>query len=366
VSHHDSFRVHLEDGQVLEAKVLGTDPQTDVALLQIDGAHELPVVHLGQSQELAVGDWVVAVGSPLGLEQSVTRGIVSAKGRGSLGLYADGYADFVQTDAAISPGNSGGPLFNLRGEVVGMNTAVSGIGQGLGFAVPIDQVKNVLAALHDEGKVRRGWLGISGSDQNPQPGRPPQRGARVSAVHPSTPAAKAGLRDGDLVTRVDGRAVEDFDDLRGRIGEHPPGDEVALEVTRAGKALRLTATLSERPSPTALGRFGTAQPAPMTRADPSRPGPEVQPRLQPPSPPTRLGVEVESTSAGLEIRRVMPGSLAQRLGLKTGDLLTEVNGHRVSNPRDVANALASSPDKTTVRAQRGEVSYHGAVQRFGG
>ncbi|MCA9056802.1 MAG: trypsin-like peptidase domain-containing protein, partial [Planctomycetaceae bacterium] len=166
VAGRNVFEVELKDGRRFRGRVIGSDPQTDLAVLELEGASALPTVGFGSSEVLQVGDWVVAVGSPMGLSQTVTRGIISAKGRGSLGLYQDGYADFLQTDAAINPGNSGGPLFNLAGEVVGINTAVGGH-DGLGFAVPVDQAKVVVPKLIRDGKVVRGWLGITGSDKAP-------------------------------------------------------------------------------------------------------------------------------------------------------------------------------------------------------
>jgi serine protease Do len=375
VSHHDVFRVHLKDGRVFEADVLGADPQTDVALIALRDAKDLPIAHFGKSDKLSVGDWVVAVGSPLGLEQSVTRGIVSAKGRGSLGLYADGYADFIQTDAAISPGNSGGPLFNLQGEVVGMNTAVSGIGNGLGFAVPIDQIMRVLEPLRAHGEVRRGWLGVAGREMTAAPGQAVRNGALISSVHERTPAAKAGLRDGDVVVSVDGKAVDDFDDLRGRVGEHPPGDEIRLEVERDGKKKTLRATLGERPSPRALAQYGGTPP--MQSVPPQRKAPKSKAkskskskskaRSKAPAPdehPQRLGIEVQVTREGLIVRGVSRGSLGARLGLRVGDVITELNGKQVRDVDDVTRALATSPSKTSVKAKRNGGVHSGAVQTF--
>ena len=374
VSHHDVFRVHLKDGRVFEADVLGADPQTDVALLALRDAKDLPIAHFGKSEQLAVGDWVVAVGSPLGLEQSVTRGIVSAKGRGSLGLYADGYADFIQTDAAISPGNSGGPLFNLHGEVVGMNTAVSGIGQGLGFAVPIDQITRVLEPLRTHGEVRRGWLGVAGREMTVVPGQAVQNGALISSVHERTPAAKAGLRDGDLVVSVDGKSVDDFDDLRGRVGEHPPGDVIRLEVERDGKRKTLRATLGERPSPRALAQYGGTPPVepmrpvpPQRETSKSKSKPKSKPKSESSSPgahPQRLGIEVQATREGLVVRGIAPGSLGARLGLQVGDVITELNGKQIRDVDDVTHALASSPSRTTVKARRNGGVHSGAVQTY--
>ncbi|HEY8378179.1 MAG TPA: trypsin-like peptidase domain-containing protein, partial [Nannocystis sp.] len=192
VDKAEKLEVKLHDGRIYTAKVLGTDPYTDIALLQLEGASGLKPATLGSSSKLAVGDWVMAIGSPMGLEQTATAGIISAKGRGSLGLYANSYIDFLQTDASIAPGSSGGPLFNMNGEVVGINTAVGGIGRGLGFAVPIDQAKTVIPQLKSTGKVVRGWLGISGREIEPAVGQMPERGAVVGVVHEGTPAARAG------------------------------------------------------------------------------------------------------------------------------------------------------------------------------
>ena len=350
VANHDRFKVHLADGRVFEAKLVGADPQTDVALLQLQGAKNLPTAVLGRSQPVAVGDWVVAVGSPLGLEQSVTRGIVSAKGRGSLGLYADGYADFLQTDAAISPGNSGGPLFNLNGEVVGMNTAIAGMGNSLGFALPVDQVKHVLPPLFARGEVQRGWLGISGSDVVPAVGRAPRSGALVAGVHANTPAYQAGVRAGDLVVEIDGAAIKDFGDLRGRIGEHGPNESVSLKVLRDGKAKKLRVSLGQRPSPTALARMG-GEFAPQ-----ARPQPKARPRAAPKATakgPLQLGVEVQKVDGGVQVRSVRPKSVAARLGLKPGDVLTEVNGVKVGNAAEVRAALDKHRDRISVSARRG-------------
>lgn len=359
VTNHDSFKVHLADGRVFEAKVVGSDPQTDVALLKLEGAKNLPVAVLGKSRPVAVGDWVVAVGSPLGLEQSVTRGIVSAKGRGSLGLYADGYADFLQTDAAISPGNSGGPLFNLNGEVVGMNTAVAGIGNGLGFAVPIDQVKRVLEPLYARGEVRRGWLGISGSDVVPAVGRAPQRGAIVAGVHTGSPGAAAGLEVGDRIVKIDGEAIEDFDDLRGRIGEHGPNEAVRVQLVRDGKTKTVTVRLGERPSPTALARMG-GEFGPSIGIERPKVSPKRGPSKSRPAPktksggPVQLDIGVKNVDGGVRVERVGPGGLGERLGLQAGDILTEVNGRAVNSPADVRKALERSEGRISVSAKRGD------------
>ena len=253
VARSDRFEVELADGRSYPARVLGSDPATDIAVLRVEGAPRLPSVVLGTSASLRVGDWVVAIGTPAGLGQSASTGIVAAKGRGSLGLYADSYIDFIQLDAALAPGNSGGPLFNLRGEVVGVNTAVAALpGRGPGFAIPIDQIKRILPQLVRDGRVARGWLGVATSTaRHASSATPPERGAVVAQVYPHTPAARAGLRAGDRIVRIDGEPVADGGDLRARIATHGPKERVRLDVRRGGKPVRVTVTLGERPD---LGR----------------------------------------------------------------------------------------------------------------
>ncbi len=249
VARSDTFEVELGDGRLFSGKLLGSDPATDLAVLQLEGAKNLPTVVLGESDALRVGDWVVAIGTPIGLEQSATTGILSAKGRGSLGLYADSYIDFLQIDASLAPGNSGGPLFNLNGEVVGINTAVASFvpGRGPGFAIPIDQAKRVIPQLKNNGKVVRGWLGIKARLVEPAVGRTPPPGAVVGEVYPNTPAGRGGLRTGDRITEVGKHSVKDFEDLRSRIADLPPGKKVTVQVERDGKNKALTVTLARRP-----------------------------------------------------------------------------------------------------------------------
>lgn len=348
----DRFEVALADGRLFEATVVGADPQMDLAVLRLAKARDLPTVVLGTSDDMRIGDWVIAVGSPMGLEQTVTRGIVSAKGRGSLGLYRDGYADFLQTDAAINPGNSGGPLFNLQGEVIGINTAVGGQADGLGFAVPIDQAKALLPRLIRDGKITRGWIGISsGVEERPDYGELPEPGAKIGEIHPETPAAKAGLHAGDRVIEVDGKPVEDFEDLRARIGEHAPKDVVALTVMRAGQKQIIDVALAERPDPESLARLGRTLPG--TPAQPKAPSGDLYGDR-----PARLGVEVDDR---LGVVRVVPGSLGEQLGLKAGDVIREVNGKKVDSVEAIAAALESQRGKLEVEVQRGSGSYVGSL-----
>lgn len=368
-NHHvvagaDQLQVKLDDGRLVQAKVLGSDPYTDLAVLQLDGVERLPHVRLGNSQKLEVGDFVLAIGSPMGLEQTVTRGIVSAKGRGDLGLYADSYVDFVQTDAAISPGSSGGPLINMRGEVVAVNTAVSGIGRGLGFAVPVDQVKTVVPQLREHGKVERGWLGVAGRDLEPALGQLPTPGAVVGEVVAGAPAAAAGLRTGDRIVRLDGVEIENFSDLRGHIAEHRPGDKVELELERDGHAERLMVTLGDRTGASVAARAPSTSPTSRQRQAPSAGGghgPDEDLFGGSGGRP-RLGVEVLPRDGALEVRAVLPGSLAEQVGLQPGDVLESINGKKITGVDDVAAALGAARDEVRVEARRGDTRYVGQLR----
>lgn len=353
-NHHvvkgtDRLEVKLSDGRMFTAKVLGSDPSTDIALIQLEGASGLKTATLGASSSLAVGDWVMAIGSPMGLEQTATAGILSAKGRGSLGLYANSYIDFLQTDASIAPGSSGGPLFNMNGEVVGINTAVGGVGRGLGFAVPIDQAKQVIPQLKATGKVVRGWLGISGREIEPAVGRAPEAGAVVGAVHDGTPAAQAGLRAGDRVTAVDGQAIENFSDLRGRIADTKPGSSVILAVDRGGKRVDLKATVGKLPSDEELTRA-----ARRMAGEKGKLFPDGQPRL---------GAKVEVKDGRLTVRAVEPGSLAAELGLREGDVLKTLNGQPVAQVGDVGQALGRDDGRVSVEVQRGGSTHSATIER---
>jgi serine protease Do len=344
-NHHvvdgaEAVKVRTTDGSEHVAKVLGSDPLTDLALVQMEGVSGLPAATLGDSAAARVGDWVVAIGSPMGLEHTASVGIVSAKGRGSLGLYRDSYLDFLQTDADIAPGSSGGPLFDLEGRVVGINTAV-GPGAQPGFAIPIDQAKAILPQLLAHGKVVRGWLGAAGAAEESK-----RDGAKIGRVYEGTPAGDAGLREGDTITKVDSKTVVDFEDLRARIAELEPGHTVLLEVQRDGKTIELSAVLAERPAADRLDELKPAKISPVPRTPvPSTPAPAPIGEL-------RLGVQVKPGSSGLEIARVDTGSLADRLGLEVGDTIRSINGESIDDAADVPDALREDGERLSIDVVR--------------
>lgn len=254
VENAKSIKVHLQDGRIFEARMVGQDAATDLSLLKIDPAGEtLPAVPLGDSDGLAIGEWVVAIGNPMGLSHTVTAGIVSAKGRRE--VRPDDrlrYADFIQTDASINPGNSGGPLFNLRGEVIGINTAINARAQGIGFAVPINMVKTVLPALRKGGRVERSWLGVQIREVTPElatnNGLDRPKGALVAAVVREGPADKAGLRAGDLIVKFGGTDIKRHDDLPWLASNAGVGENVTVDVLRDGSPVAMRIVLGRLPS----------------------------------------------------------------------------------------------------------------------
>lgn len=356
-NHHvvdgaEHLQVRMHDGTRYNARVLGSDAATDLAVLELEDARDLPALQLGDSAALRVGDWVVAIGNPMGLDHSASVGILSGRGRGSLGLYANSYLDFLQTDADIAPGSSGGPLFDLRGAVVGITTAV-GANSRPGFAIPAAQAQPVIEQLRSTGTVRRGWLGAA-SERGVQEGR----GAVIGEVYADTPAAEAGLRPGDVVVKVDRTAIDDFDGLRGVIATLQPGHTVLMETERAGVTLELSAVLGDRPDPTKMKRLRAAPLA-------TTPAPSLSDRSE--SPPSgfgeRLGIGARAHDDGLEVIRVEPGSLAKDLELQAGDVVLELNGVAIQDPDDVRDALSRSRGKVEIQLLRDGVKHNVSLER---
>jgi serine protease Do len=336
-------RVSLQGGRELLARIIGADPKTDIALIRIPG-DDFAFATFGDSSKVEVGQFAIAIGDPLGLGQTVTQGIISAKGRGNVGLVD--YEDFIQTDAAINPGNSGGPLVDVDGEIIGINTAIATVGgargnQGIGFAVPSNLAREVMDQIERRGHVIRGWLGVAVQDVTPPIakalGLDTPAGALASDVTPDSPAAKAGLARGDVIVTLDGKPVTDSRSLRMHIAESAPGTRLALGVVRDGKRLEASAVLGEMP--------GVEQQRPP--AAPAGAGTPLGVQVSPLTPDLarRLGLPEGAASTGVVIMMVQPGSRAAEAGLRPGDVIQEVDRAAVRSPEDLKRAVDKAGKK---------------------
>ncbi len=339
VEDADEIKVRLSTGEEFEAEIVGRDPKTDLALIRIDSDASLTPLPLGDSEDLKVGEWVVAIGSPFGLEQTVTAGIVSAKGRV---IGAGPYDDFIQTDASINPGNSGGPLLSLDGKVVGINTAIVASGQGIGFAIPINLARTVADQLKESGEVSRGWLGVGIQDITDSLEEyynlESDEGVLVTEVYPDQPAERGGIESGDVIVKVDGKPVEETRDLSSMVANLPVGKETAITVIRDGKRRTLTVTLGKRAD--GEKRIAGAGPAPSA-ADLGLELTDLTPQLA-----RRLGVD---TTEGTVVSRVMPGSKAHAAGFRRGDLILEFNRKPISDAAGLKHALGRIETGETAR-----------------
>jgi serine protease Do len=350
----DTIKVTLSDNRDFDAKVIGTDPQSDVALLKIEDPENLPVLPLGDSSNLEAGEWVIAIGNPFGLSQTVTIGVVSATGRSGVGI--NDYENFIQTDAAINPGNSGGPLINGRGEVVGINTALfsrTGGYMGIGFAIPINMVKSIEDQLQKQGKVTRGWLGVVIQNVSKELaesfGLKQAGGILVSEVQKDSPASAAGLKQGDVIVRLNDIQLIDVSDLRNRVALLQPGSKVMLDIMRDGREKKVQVSIGEQPEDFAKGGV---QPSQDQFLD------QYGLTLQELTPELAKKFEYEAGS-GLIISDVASGSPAEEAGLKPGHLVEEVNRARVTSLKDLNNALQQSgSDKVLLRVRAGNYSTY--------
>jgi len=335
----DEIKVTLFNRKEYIAEIVGTDSKTDLAVIKIE-EKELPTVPWGDSEKLEVGEFVLAIGSPFGLARTVTMGIISATGRANVGI-AD-YEDFIQTDAAINPGNSGGPLVNIRGELVGINTAIfsrSGGYQGIGFAVPSNMAKRVMKQLLKEGRVSRGWFGVTIQDITPEIadhfGLAEVRGALVGDVMAGSPADKAGISRGDIVLEFAGKIIDDVSSLRNIVATTTAGSRVKVVLLREGKNITAEVEITELPIEG------------HERSSPRQPKTELQKK-------SRLGLSVIGLSRdvqrqldlspgekGVVVVRVDPGSPAEEAGLRKGDLIQEVNKQRILSVRDFDSAVSA-------------------------
>jgi len=340
------IKVYLHDKKEYPAKIIGADPKTDLAIIKIE-ATGLPHLKWGNYDELQVGDIVLAVGSPFGLSQTVTMGIISAMGRGNVGI-AD-YEDFIQTDASINPGNSGGALVNLKGELIGINTAIfsrTGGNEGIGFAVPVSLAKNITDSLIKTGKVVRGWLGVAIQEITPDLAKAfkakEQKGALVSDVNEQGPALKAGVQRGDVIVEFDGKEVQTVSDLRNRVAQTQVGAKVPLKVIREGQEKVLTLQIGERPADAMLARGTEPGAAPPESAE-ARKGPLnvlSDLKVKAIDDEARTKLNIGAKTAGVLVAHVQAGSPAEQAGLQRGDVIQEVNRQSVMSINDYDAAAA--------------------------
>lgn len=354
-NHHvvegmDEISVKLANGARYDAELVGSDPKTDLAVLRIKGRvpRDLVPAELGDSDALRVGDWVLAIGAPFGYEQTVTAGIISAKGRTGVNRDTSRYEDFLQTDAAINPGNSGGPLVNLRGEVVGINTAIATrMGQfaGVGFAIPIRMAQHVMRDLIAKGKVTRGYLGIIIQELTPELAeqfglRAETKGVLVAQVSPDSPGQRAGLRPGDVIVRYDGREVEDVRRLRNMVGDTAPGKTVAIEVVRDGKTQQLRVEVGELPEEPTMAQRPAGPTPPMSVAA------ELGLRVEPVTAEIARELGVPQ-GVGVLVTAVEADSAGAAAELTAGDVITEVDRGEVRSVEEFNAALQRARGKGT-------------------
>jgi serine protease Do len=341
-----TLSVTMDDGTVLPAKVIGTDPRTDIAILKIDAKKPLPFIQLGNSRDVKPGEWVVAMGNPFGLGGSVTAGIVSAVSRD---IGAGPYDQFIQVDAPINQGNSGGPLFTQDGKVIGMNTAIfspSGGSVGIGFAIPSDMIRTVTSQLEQSGHVTRGFVGVEAQEITPTTAQAmhlqPNQGALLAGVQPDSPAARAGLQPGDVIQKVNGVKISNPRELAVNVAQIKPGDEAHLTVLHGGQSNDVTIKVAQLPGEQTAsnetggsehrGRIGLA--------------------LAPLSPDLRSQLNVPDGTMGAVVRAVQPGSPAETAGLQPGDVIVGVGTHAVDNPSDAVQAMRTATNSDHAVALR--------------
>ncbi|HKI97889.1 MAG TPA: DegQ family serine endoprotease [bacterium] len=348
VEDADKITVKMQDGRELQGKLIGADPATDLAVVKIPADH-LPVAKLGNSDTLEVGETVIAIGNPFGLDMTVTQGIVSAKGRTHVGL--TDYEDFIQTDASINPGNSGGPLINLKGEIVGVNTAIfsrSGGSMGIGFSIPVNMARSIMHSLIESGRVVRGFLGVVIQDITQELadalGVKVNEGVLIANVGPNSPAAEGGIQQGDIVLKFNGQPVKNSNELRNAVAAIKPGTKVPVELLREGKPLKLRVAVGEQPKDMRAaieGSKGEGEQAPA----PERGG----------RPEEALGLQVEALTpdlaerlgyqglSGVLISAVAPNSPASDAGLRRGTLVERVNRKAVHNVQEFRTEISKVP-----------------------
>ena len=366
VGDASKVEVTLQDGDKYTAKIIGTDARTDLAVLKIDAGKPLPYVSFGNSDDAQIGDWVVAVGNPFGLGGSVTTGIISARGRD---IHTGQFDDFLQIDAPINRGNSGGPTFNLNGQVIGINTAIyspNGGSVGIGFAVPSNVAKKVVTALEEHGKVERGWLGVQIQPVTPaiasSLGLKTDHGALVAVVTPGSPSAAAGLKQGDVILAFNGEDITTLRDLPHDVAGSNPGTNATLTVWRDGKQQQLDVKLGEMP---ANPQVASAQSNNNDEGQPTESS--VAPlglRLAPLTNDFRHDLHLGRDVHGVVITRVESGSIADNIGLARGDVIMSIDQQPATSPQEAADKLqdiAKSPNKSALLL----LNRHGVTQYLG-
>jgi Do/DeqQ family serine protease len=337
IENAQDITVRLSDSRKFPATLIGRDPKTDLAVLKVEAPAPLPAAEMGDSERLRVGQWVIAIGNPFGLDRTVTVGIVSATARTRVGVTT--YENFIQTDASINPGNSGGPLLSLDGRVVGINTAIVAAGQGIGFSIPINEAKSVMGQLIARGKVVRGWLGIAIQDVTDELassfGVREREGVLVADVMKGGPAEAAGLRPGDVIVELSGVKIREVPDLQRRVAAVAPGQTVAIRVMRDQKPKRLDVRIAEMPADESV----------PVAADPEPDGFGLQIEALAPDTAERLGLPF---SQGLLVTDVATGGPGDRAGLRRGDIILEVDRQAVHDAPSLQKALAAVPGGRSV------------------
>ncbi len=344
IENATEIKVSLSDEKVYEAEVVGRDPKTDIALIKIKADGDFPTASLGNSEELEVGDWVIAIGNPFGLDQTVTAGIVSAKGRV---IGAGPYDNFIQTDASINPGNSGGPLFNTKGEVIGINTMIfspSGGNVGIGFAIPVNMAKELLPQLKEKGKITRGWLGVMIQHVTPELaesfGMSKEKGALIADVVKDSPADSAGIKRGDIILRYNGKDVDKMNDLSRLVAVTPVGKEIELFILREGKEVRLKVKIEEmKEEKEAVAEKGEK---------------DLGMNVQEITPEIARYLSLEDTS-GVIVTEVDADSPAADAEIGRGDIIKEVNRVTIKTLSDYKKAIkATKGNKVLLLVKRGD------------
>ena len=352
VEKADKIQVKLSNGNEYEAKIIGKDAKTDIALIKIKPTGSLNVVEIGDSDKLRVGEWVLAIGNPFGLEQTVTAGIVSAKGRV---IGAGPYDDFIQTDASINPGNSGGPLFNMEGKVIGINTAIVAQGQGIGFAIPVNMAKIILSDLKTKGKVSRGWLGISVQDVTEDIAKTmnqkAQQGALVAEVFRGDPASNAGIKPGDIIVEINGKKVNNSHDLLMMVAGFQVGDRVDVRFLRENRLMKANVLVAERTDQTELAARGD-----LSRDSYGMAVHDITPEIA-----QYLGL---SSRTGVVITDVREGSPADDAGLQPQDVILQVNRAKIASKKDYQREISRKEAKKNLLllVKRGQSTFFVALR----